>query len=141
MLYVLDTDHLTVLEQSDSRAQQLETRLEGLEQDPTTTIINIQELIRHYFDQLHTHNMESRKQIPYYAFLHNLLNHYSEWDILPFDEAASAKYEELKQQHPTIGGKDLRIAAIVLCHDATLLSGNYKHFRPLLGERVEDWRT
>jgi len=34
---------------------------------------------------------------------------------------------------------DLRIAAIVLSRDATLLSGNLADFREVPGLKVEDW--
>ena len=34
---------------------------------------------------------------------------------------------------------DLKIASIVLVHDATLLSRNLRDFRQVPGLRVEDW--
>jgi tRNA(fMet)-specific endonuclease VapC len=34
---------------------------------------------------------------------------------------------------------DLKIAAIVLAHDATLLSRNLSDFRKVPGLKVEDW--
>jgi tRNA(fMet)-specific endonuclease VapC len=36
---------------------------------------------------------------------------------------------------------DLKIAAIVLSHDATLLSRNLMDFRKVPGLKVEDWTT
>jgi tRNA(fMet)-specific endonuclease VapC len=38
-----------------------------------------------------------------------------------------------------VGTKDLQISAIVLAHDATLLSRNLVDFRKVPGLRVEDW--
>jgi len=34
---------------------------------------------------------------------------------------------------------DLKIASIVLAHDATLLSRNLRYFQQVLNLRVEDW--
>ena len=34
---------------------------------------------------------------------------------------------------------DLKIASIALSRDATLLSGNLRHFEQVPGLRVEDW--
>jgi tRNA(fMet)-specific endonuclease VapC len=38
-----------------------------------------------------------------------------------------------------IGTMDLRIASIVLAHDATLLSANLSDFRRVPGLKAEDW--
>ena len=42
-------------------------------------------------------------------------------------------------QRVRIGTMDLKIAAIVLAHDATLLSRNLSDFRKVPGLKVEDW--
>ena len=34
---------------------------------------------------------------------------------------------------------DLKIASIVLVHNATLLTRNFKDFRPIPGLKAEDW--
>jgi len=58
---------------------------------------------------------------------------------LEFDEATAAKFQELRDARINIGPNDLKIAAITLIHDATLLSGNFKDFTKVPGLRVEDW--
>ena len=40
-----------------------------------------------------------------------------------------------------IGTHDLKIAAITLVHDATLLSGNLRDFKKVPGLKVEDWSS
>ena len=63
--------------------------------------------------------------------------------ILPFDEPAAQRYGELRAELDGAGRRiaepDLRIAAIALARDATLVTGNVKHFARVPGLRVENW--
>lgn len=63
--------------------------------------------------------------------------------IFPFDEAAARLYAPLRAQLEASGRKldepDLRIAAIALARDLTLVTGNTRHFSRVPGLRVENW--
>lgn len=63
--------------------------------------------------------------------------------ILPFDEPAARCYGELRAQLEGAGRRiaepDLRIAAIALARDATLVTGNVRHFARIPELRVENW--
>ena len=59
--------------------------------------------------------------------------------VLPFDERAATEYQRLRRLRLRIGTMDLKIAAIVLAHDATLLSRNLADVRKVPGLKVEDW--
>ena len=63
--------------------------------------------------------------------------------ILPFDEPAARAYAEIRVQLETAGQRlddaDLRIAAICLAHELTLVTGNVRHFERVPGLRVENW--
>ena len=63
--------------------------------------------------------------------------------ILPFDAAAARRYGEvradLEQRGLPIGDADLRIAAIALVRDFTVVTGNLRHFQRVPGLRVENW--
>ena len=65
----------------------------------------------------------------------------SQVDILTFSEAAIDRYEELRKQKLNIGKMDLRIAAIVMERDATLVTRNIQDFRRVVGLRMEDWSS
>lgn len=63
--------------------------------------------------------------------------------VLDFDRAAAERYGALRM-HLERGGlrladPDLRIAAIVTVHQATLVTGNVRHFARVPGLEVEDW--
>lgn len=63
--------------------------------------------------------------------------------VLPFDHSAAVTYGRLRAHLERSGAPlpepDLRIAAIALTHDLTLVTGNTRHFDRVPGLRVEDW--
>ena len=59
--------------------------------------------------------------------------------VLDFDEWAESEYHRLRKSGVNIGTLDLRIAAIALVLDATLLTANAKDFSKVPGLRFEDW--
>ena len=63
--------------------------------------------------------------------------------VLPFDQAAAEIYGPLRARLEAEGRRlaepDLRIAAIVLLHDLTLVTGNVRHFARVPDLRVENW--
>ncbi len=59
--------------------------------------------------------------------------------VLSFSAEAASEFEQLLKAHLRIGTMDLRIAAICLANDATLLSRNLKDFGQVTGLSVEDW--
>jgi tRNA(fMet)-specific endonuclease VapC len=60
---------------------------------------------------------------------------------LGFDEAAAMVFQRLRRSRLRIGTMDLKIAAIVLARDATLLSRNLDDFSQIPDLRVEDWTS
>lgn len=60
-------------------------------------------------------------------------------NVLSFNEEAQTRFGELRKQCRDLQTLDLRIASIVLAHDATLLSRNLRDFRKVPGLIVEDW--
>ena len=63
--------------------------------------------------------------------------------VLSFDAAAARRYGEiradLERRGLPIGEADLRIAAIALVRDFTVVTGNLRHFQRVPGLRVENW--
>jgi len=64
---------------------------------------------------------------------------FSELAVFPFDGTAAVQWKALRQARVRIGTMDLRIAAICLAQNATLLTRNLKDFEQVPGLRVEDW--
>ena len=84
-------------------------------------------------------HVQQRRQIEAYRRLLRHLDNYRHIPVLPFDEQAAAEYERLRRSRIRIGTMDLKIAAIALSLDATLLSRNLVDFAKVPGLKVEDW--
>ena len=53
---------------------------------------------------------------------------------------SGGKYAELRQSGITIGTSDLLIAGIAIENDLTLMTNNEKHYAPINGLNIENWR-
>jgi predicted nucleic acid-binding protein len=62
--------------------------------------------------------------------------------VLPMDEQVASTFFDLLKRRglKKIGRRDLMIAAIALRHDATLVTGNVKHFERVPRLKLTDWR-
>lgn len=136
---VLDTDHLSVLEQSDQPGSgALRARLAPLPpSDVVTTIISYEEQMRGWLAYL-ARTRSMAHQVDAYRRLLQPLDNYRRIPVLPFDEAAAVAFQQLRRARRRIGTMGLKIAAIVVSHNATLLSRNLADFRQLPGLQVED---
>jgi tRNA(fMet)-specific endonuclease VapC len=140
-MYVLDTDHISLLEHVSysPEAQRLRFRLAGLKpEERITTIITFEEQVRGWMAYL-AQARSLLKQVEAYRRLKGVLDRYLKLTVLEFDEAAAAEFERLQRLRLRIGTMDLKIAAIALAHDATVLTRNLKDFSRVPGLRVEDW--
>jgi tRNA(fMet)-specific endonuclease VapC len=139
-MIVLDTDYVSIIQYpEDVRANTLRDRLENsADKDIVTTAISPEEQMRGWLSAIHGQR-NVRRQVQYYERLIRLFRFFSEWRILAFDEQAAHMFQSLRSRRIRIGAMDLKIASIVLAHDATLLSRNLRDFQKVPGLRVEDW--
>lgn len=79
------------------------------------------------------------QQVAAYRRLKGVLDRYLKIVVLEFDEAAASEFERLKLARIRIGTMDLKIAAIALANDATVLTRNLQDFSRVPSLRVEDW--
>ena len=59
--------------------------------------------------------------------------------IIDFDEQAQTVFQRLRAQRMRIGTLDLRIAAIALSREATLVTRNRQDFAGIPALNIEDW--
>ena len=79
------------------------------------------------------------REVAGYARLKKLLVAYRAREVLDFHDAASRQLEQLRRMRLGVGTMDLKIAAIALCHDATVITQNTIDFSRIPNLRVEDW--
>ena len=141
-MVVLDTDHMSLLEWADVRdSTPLRTRLAALPPaEVATTIISYEEQMRGWMAYL-ARTRSMTHQVEAYRRLRRQLENYCRIPILAFDEQAAVTLQRLRRARIRIGTMDLKIAAIALSHDATLLSRNLADFRQIPDLRVEDWTS
>jgi len=141
-MVILDTDHVSLLEWAESpEAQRLGARLEHLTTEKiATTIISFEEQTRGWLTSL-AKSRTMAQQIQAYQRLKRHLVNYCRIVVLDFDEAAAAEFQRLRKSRLRVGTMDLKIAAVVLSHNATLLTRNLVDFRHVPGLKVEDWTS
>ena len=137
-MLVLDTDHLVELDRGSAEGVALQRKLEDANDEIATTIISAEEQFRGWLAQIHRQR-DPHRQIEAYERLQRRIDFFAAWNVLPWGMAAADILQDLRGQRVRIGTMDLKIASIVLAHDATLLSRNLRGFRQVPGLRVQDW--
>ena len=82
---------------------------------------------------------EPDRQITAYAKLQRQVEVFGEWTIIPWDNESAELFLEFRRQGVRIATLDLKIACIVLTHDATLLTRNATDFAKVPELRFENW--
>ena len=137
-MHVLDTDHMSILERGGTSALTLNLKLGALaDSEIATTIVSYEEQCRGWLAK--TAREKGEALIRAYAQLGNHLEIYAGMNVLPYDERAHAVFLTLQSQKIRIGTQDLKIAAIALANDATLLSRNLSDFGKVPDLKAEDW--
>jgi len=141
-MFVLDTDHMSALEWGSGVAgQRLIARLNKLSAgEAATTIITFEEQTRGWLSVL-AQSRSLDEQVEAYRRLKRLLENYLKIETLEFDVSAAAEFRRLQRLRLRIGTMDLKIAAIALACNATMLTKNLKDFGRVPGLRVEDWTS
>ncbi|MFN8490909.1 MAG: type II toxin-antitoxin system VapC family toxin [Caldilineaceae bacterium] len=71
--------------------------------------------------------------------LYETVTFYHSRQVLSYEPAAIFRFEQLRQAKLRIGSQDLRIAAIALCKNATVVTRNLRDFQQVPGLQVIDW--
>ncbi|HTW94996.1 MAG TPA: type II toxin-antitoxin system VapC family toxin [Tepidisphaeraceae bacterium] len=141
MIYVLDTDILTLLAHDNSpEAPRIRRRIAELSDDElvVTTIINYEEQMRGWMAALNRAR-SPRAEVEIYARLLQYLLSVRRMTVLDYSSAAATIVAQLRRKGVSIGAMDLKIAAIVLSVRAVLITRNARDFRKVPDLSIEDW--
>ena len=140
-MYLLDTDLLSLLERGNADSLRLQMRLEQVPaQELGTTIVNYEEQMRGWLARAAQANTPEQV-LTAYARLQGHIETFTGIPMIAFDENAMTHYARLRTAPIRIGTMDLKIAAIALAHEATLLTRNLADFSKVPGLKVEDWSS
>lgn len=138
-MYLLDTDHLVILQRlQEPEFTRLNRAMSRYDQsDFFLPLVSFHEQV------LGANSFIARAKtkqaiVRGYQMLELCLIDFNRFRVLPFDEPAAAQFEALRRQL-RIGTMDLRIAAIALSHDLTVLTRNTVDFKKVPNLSVEDW--
>lgn len=138
-MYILDTDHLTILQRGGPIAAHLKIKLGLLEsQQVVTTIITYEEQTRGWLTYI-AKSKSINYQIQGYHELQKHLNNYLYIPVIGFNEAAGLEFQNLRKKYPRLGTMDLKIAAITIVNQAILLTRNLRDFGQIIELKAEDW--
>ena len=142
MKYLLDTDHLSILQRKSGKDyQNLSRRMaDYLLSDFTVSTITFHEQI------LGCHSFINRARnlndvVKGYEMMTRLINDFKILPLLPFDTNAAIIFNQIQSQRIQLAKMDTRIAAIALSHKLILLTRNYQHFSKIPGLLIEDLTT
>lgn len=137
-MYLLDTDHMTILERGGTAALRLTMRLSELpDSQIATTIISYEEQCKGWLARTSTARDEAL--IRAYRQFQYHLEIYGGMQVCSYDDAAHEWFRTLQSRRVRIGTQDLKIAAIALSLNSTVLTCNTQHFERVPGLKFEDW--
>jgi tRNA(fMet)-specific endonuclease VapC len=137
-MLVLDTNHLRQLSYQTELGQKIISKLTQRNDATITTVVGAEEMVKGRLAVLASAGAVD-VQITAYDRLAESIQLLSEFVLLPWDQEAAARFTSLRRAGIRIGTLDLRIACIVIEHDATLLTRNTVDFAKVPGLRFENW--
>jgi tRNA(fMet)-specific endonuclease VapC len=137
-LLVPDIDHVSILGFASQTGAALLERVGASGQEVATTIISVEEHLRGWLAEIHRLT-DPHRQIVAYERLQRRVDFFAAWTVLPWDTNAADRFARYRTDGIRIGPMDLKIACIVMAHDATLLTRNAKDFAEVPGLRFENW--
>ena len=138
-MVLFDTDHMSLLERGGAEYRRIQQRLRAVPPDEVaTTIIIYEEQMRGWLARI-AQGTTPERQLSDYGELKRQLRNYCDIAVVDYDEKAMAHFARLRQAGVRIGTMDLKIAAIALANNATVLTRNLSDFGKVPGLNVEDW--
>jgi len=136
-LYVLDTDHLSLLQSAHPRVS-ARYLLESAQGNVAVSVASYEEQVRGrlaFISQAKTHD----RRVQGYFWLRQTQQFYCRFRLLDFDDQAQRTYQNLRATHRRTGKMDLKIAATALTNNAILVTRNTQDFISIANLRLENW--
>lgn len=140
MRYLLDTDHLSILQrQTGSSYVNLSRRM--AQYSPSDFAISI---VTFHEQMLGSYAYINRSRslnnvVKGYGIMAQIVNDFKGLPIVFFDANAATAYSDIKPQHIQLAKMNARIAAIALSRQLILLTCNHQDFGKITGLIIEDW--
>lgn len=136
-LYILDTDHVTLFQHNHPKIIQRAGAVGNA--SILVTTVTLEEQMRGRLAAISRAATQPERLALTHANLQKTLLYFCSINLLAFDDAACTHYQRLLQAKLRIGTQDLRIAAIALSHEATVVTRNLEDFGKVPNLPLEDW--
>ncbi len=136
MLYILDTDHVSLLQRGHRQVVSNLTHVDV--HDRAVTIITAAEQMQGRLAVIRRARTEADAARAF-SSLQNTIAFYQTVQVLPYNEKAYTRFVQLRRQKIRVGTQDLRIATIALSHQAILVTRNTRDFSLIPELSLEDW--
>lgn len=137
--WILDSDHVSLLLAGNQNIIEQSARRHP---NVFITIVTVQELYNGWVGRLNR-NEDPDNLVKLYDRLAITVDFIKSVQVLGFDELAKAQYVLLRQQNKILArrriDKDVRIAAITLSQNATMVTRNRKDFELVPNLVIENW--
>lgn len=138
-MFIFDTDYMSLLDRGGDEGERLLNRLRDVPLDDiATTIVSYEEQVRGWMSQISQTRL-TIEQTTFYIRLKKQMQQYCRIAVIDFDQKSALEFDRLRKSKIRIGSMDLKIAAIALVNNATLLTRNFKDFQKVPGLKIEDW--
>ena len=136
--YLLDTDHVSLILRGDDRLYGRVLNESGV----CTTVITFQEVFNGWMTRINQAKA-GEDFVELYTRLSRSIEYFKQTEILNFDREADFEFRSLLQQNPPLRKarlqRDMRIAAIAIAQDATVITRNHKDFSQVPRLKLMDW--
>ena len=138
-MYILDTDHWTVLQLREGREfdHLVGNMLRHADSDYFVTIVTFQEVMNGWLKFLNNARLASGV-VRAYERLEFLIGQFAAARLLPFGESAAHVFDELRSSKIRVSTLDLRIASIAVSNQMTVLTRNTVDFGRVPGLSMLD---
>jgi len=139
MTHLLDTDHVSILERRGAEYSIIRGNMANHSRaDVGASVVSVQEQARGFLNLLNQARTAAQTLVAY-QLIFNVIDFFRNHPLVEFEFAAWAKFDQLKALKLGVGTLDLRIAAIALANDLTLVTRNRSDFEKVPDLRIEDW--
>ena len=135
-LYVLDTDTLSLFQRGHTSVCAAAARQRP--EDLAVAVITIEEQLSGWYSLLRRSKTTSELAAVYRRLAENVA-FLARVKILTFTESAIGRFGKLRGEKLGVAAMDLRIAAITLENEGTLVTRNVKDFKRIPGLNLENW--
>lgn len=135
--FLLDTDTLSLLEQGHPLVLQRVNNFPLF--DITLSAISIQEQMQGFLAGLTRARNRQQVALAYDMLVTRLLPVWCRFRVLSYPETAILRFEQVRSLRLNVGLMDLRIAAIALENNLTVVTRNQRDFGRIPGLATVDW--